>query len=132
MSVSVLYVLSRNALVATAQLLRLGILAVATVVAATRLGMTGYGVGEAVGLIAYIYLAWRMRGLVEIPYWRLGPAFLAWSIAIVAVLLPRPGGLLLALAPLLLLLGSGQRQQLRDYLGYLRPLFTGRVSGPWH
>jgi O-antigen/teichoic acid export membrane protein len=133
MSVSVLYVLGRNALIASAQLLRLGILAVATAVAATRLGVTGYGVGEAVGLLAYIYLAWRMRGVVELRYRRLGPAFLAWSLAIVAVLLPRPAGLLLVLAPLLLLLDSRLRQQLRDYLAYLRPLFTRRrVSGPRH
>jgi PST family polysaccharide transporter len=133
MSVSVLYVLGRNALVASAQLLRLGILVVATAVAAPRFGEVGYGVGEAVGLLAYIYLAWRMRGVVELRYRRLGPAFLAWSLAIVAVLLPRPAGLLLALAPLLLLLDSRQRQQLREYLGYLRPLFARRrVPGARH
>jgi O-antigen/teichoic acid export membrane protein len=133
MSVSVLYVLGRNALVASTQLLNLGILAVATAVAAPRLGETGYAVGAAIGLLAYAYLAWRMRGVLEIRYRRLSPAFVAWSLAIVAVLLPRPAGLLLALAPLLLLLDSRQRQRLREYLGYLRPLLARRpASGARH
>ena len=122
MSVAVLYVLGRNTLVASAQLLNLAILAVVTAIAAPRFGETAYGIGAAVGLVSYIYLAWRMRGLVELRYRRLAPAFLAWSLAIVAVLLPRPAGLLLALTPLLLLLDSRQRQQLREYLGYLRPV----------
>jgi PST family polysaccharide transporter len=133
MSVSVLYVLGRNTLVASAQLLNLGILAVATAIAAPRFGETGYGIGSVVGLLAYFYLAWRMRRVVELRYRRLGPAFLAWALAIVAVLLPRPEGLLLALTPLLLLLDSRQRKELREYLRYVRPLFARRrVSGGRH
>jgi O-antigen/teichoic acid export membrane protein len=133
MSISALYVLGRNALVASTQLLNLGILAVATAVAAPRLGETGYAVGAAIGLLAYAYLAWRMRGVLEIRYRRLSPAFVAWSLAIIAILLPRPEGLLLALTPLLLLFDSRQRQRLREYFGYLRPLLARRrVSSARH
>jgi PST family polysaccharide transporter len=120
MVVSALYVRERNVEVIWFQLLRLGLFAGAAVVAVAELGVVGYGVAEAVALSGFVLLLWRARDLLGAAPLRSLPLLVAFSLAMLAVLLPRPAGYALLLAPAVVLLRSTQRRYLREYLGHVR------------
>ncbi|MBA2624740.1 MAG: oligosaccharide flippase family protein [Acidimicrobiia bacterium] len=122
---SALHVLRHNVAVVRMRVAQLGVLVVASVVLVPSIGITGYGVGEALRSVAFGLTHFEIRRIYRPDY---RPA-LPWLVAVVPPLFaawcPLPWNLVLFLPAVVVLAVPGNRRTIRTYasfaLGSLRP-----------
>lgn len=119
MQSSVLYVLRRNRDVGASHLVHVALFALGAGIAVPRVGLVGYGIGEVLALGGYLILHVRLTRAFPFSYAQVLPWLGALVPPLFAVLLPIGLRPLLWLPLALVAARPRQRQQIRQYFGYV-------------